>query len=227
MSQMHPEREKKYKEWLEEYDVNDPRAVGWVNQEALDKRFRLTVDLLNLPADRSYNHMRFLDYGCGASLNLLKYASIVNYTGVDIREDSLLVASKNHSIPVVESLQYASGLGEKLVTVDNYEKSLRDKKHYFDRIVCQGVYQEFHSIEDVRRSIRQLSTLLSPGGRFVGMTPSNRSVDFSGPAVLRLSMYDLVSALESTGMTYEIYSGKLGEHLAFVVQNDRSQNYEG
>lgn len=219
MDNLHPIRDQLYRDWSKQYSLGDPRAVGWVNQEALDKRFHLTRDLLECESKSSV-----LDYGCGASLNLLKYIKPENYLGVDIREESLDLAIKEYGeslevkrISVLEDINE----GRHLSTVEEFYSLDYTLLKKWDRIVCQGVYQEFPSIQEIRENILSLVRQLNDNGIFVAMTPSNREVNFDAPAVMRLSVHDLVSILEETNLPYDIYSGVLGEHLVFRVHNRR------
>lgn len=207
---MNATRKKLYDEWRECY-ANDPaRAVGWRNQESLDARFRCTVNHIS---HKNLDGLRVLDYGCGTSLNLLRYLrGDYIYTGVDCNRESLERAAVEWRLPLNKT--YKEIKGSQLIEDEFLEKVSGYK---FDIIIVQGVYQEFDDIESVRANVNKLSTMLAPGGELLMMTPTNRVLDAEGKSVLRLSAYDAVSILESTGLPYEICLGELGEHLIMKV----------
>lgn len=209
---MNETRQKLYDQWRETYKDDPAKAVGWRNQEALDARFTKTLAKLNnIPRK---NNISILDYGCGASLNLLRYLPNMdfNYIGVDCNEKSLEYASKTWGIPYMESI--SKDLRKQLIKDEFLDKVA---KCQFDVIVVQGVYQEFDSIADIRDNVYKLSKILAPDGELLIMTPSNRKLDADGKSVLRISPYDAISILEYTGLPYELSLGELGEHIIMRV----------
>ena len=207
---MNETRKKFYDDQRNWYLSTDPaRAVGWRNQEALDKRFHTTIAHLsnNDFEEHVYN---ILDVGCGCSLNLLRYINIDPhyYVGIDCNHESLDLASTTWSIPYCE--YYDPELKHQLL-YDEYLDKVVDIS--FDIILVQGVYQEFSSIRDIKEHVKKLSTMLSDRGELLIMTPANRLLDAEGKSVLKISPYDAISILEETGLSYELALGELGEHL--------------
>lgn len=210
---MNETRKKIYDEWREKYQYEDPaKAVGWRNQEALDARFKCTLNHLY---HKDLKGLRILDVGCGSSLNLLRYINLsdVQYVGIDCNEESLKYASEKWKIPY--SNFYDSKLDAQLI-MDEYLIKLDNCK--FDVILAQGIYQEFDSIKDIMSHANKLCTLLTPGGEFLAMTPANRVLDAEGKSVLKISPYDAVTILENTGLPYELSLGELGEHIIMKVR---------
>lgn len=205
-------RKQLYDKWREEHRDDPAKAVGWRNQEALNARFMSTLNHLK---HKDCNGINILDYGCGASLNLLRYLpadSVYAYVGVDCNEGSLKDASEKFEIPFVES--YDKNLLHQLIQ-DEYLIKIDYIK--FDVIIAQGIYQEFDSISAIRENVKKLSNMLAPGGELLIMTPSNRLLDSQGKSVLKISPYDAISILEYTGLPYELFLGELGEHLILRV----------
>lgn len=210
---MNEVRKKIYDEWREEFTHDPAKAVGWRNQESLDARFNCTLRHL---AHKDFSEVSILDYGCGASLNLLRYLpqDPYEYLGVDCNHDSLALASKNWHIAYNDRYSY----NRKHLMLDEYLEKLDGQQ--FDVILSQGVYQEFNSIADVGENVRKLCSLLAPKGELLIMTPVNRKSDFEGRSVLRLSAFDAISILESTGLPYELFLGELGEHIIMRVYKE-------
>ena len=207
---MNETRKKIYDQWREEFKDDPAKAVGWRNQESLDARFHCT--LRHLSHDR-LNQCRILDYGCGASLNLLRYIiGAPIYIGVDCNEDSLKYASETWDIPYLEEIDHFKRM--QLIKDEYLEKVCKCE---FDVIISQGIYQEFDTIADIRENVYKLSKMLAPGGELLIMTPSNRVLDAEGKSVLKISAYDAISILEYTGLPYELFLGELGEHLIMRV----------
>ena len=207
---MNETRKKLYDEWRVKYKDDPSRAVGWRNMEALDKRFNTTLAHLS---HKKFDGVRILDYGCGASLNLLRYIKgDYIYIGVDCNEESLKYASQTWRIPYLQEIDFEENM--QLIKDEYLNKVCH---HTYDVIIAQGIYQEFDSVADVRENISKLSELLSPGGELLIMTPSNRLLDADGRSVLKLSSYDAVSILEYVGLPYELFLGELGEHLIMKI----------
>lgn len=200
-------REEFYNKAREEYDINDAQAVGWRNQEALDKRFNTTKKYLDIKYVS-----RILDYGCGVSLNLYKYLdNPLNYVGVDINLESLKVASQYYDIPLYNG---NSKLNKYLIKDENLEIVSENK---YDIIVVNGVFQEFDSVESIKSTVTKLASMLDEGGQLLCMTPCNRKLNFRDDNFMRLSVYDVVSICESIGYNYTINIGDLGEHIIFKI----------
>lgn len=210
---MNETRRNLYNQWREEHKDDPAKAVGWRNREALDARFNCTINHLS-HAD-STEKVRILDYGCGTSLNLLRYlppSMTYEYVGVDCNEDSLQYASDTYGIPYMTN--YQDNLKDQLIKDEYLEKF---DGVTFDIILSQGVYQEFDTISDIRENVKKLTTLLAPGGELLIMTPANRVLDAEGRSVLKISAYDAISILEYTGLPYELFLGELGEHIIMRV----------
>ena len=208
---MNDTRKKIYDQWREEFKDDPAKAVGWRNQEALDARFQCT--LRHLRHSDCLDKSRILDYGCGASLNLLRYiTNDTTYVGVDCNDESLRYASETWNIPYLEDIDYNEKM--QLIKDEYLDKIFMEN---FDVIISQGIYQEFDSIAEIRENVYRLSTMLTPGGELLIMTPSNRLLDAEGKSVLKISAYDAVSILEYTGLPYELFLGELGEHIIMRV----------
>lgn len=203
---MDPERKKLYNIWREQFKDDPAKAVGWRNQEALDKRFECTLSHIHQPIRED---TLLLDYGCGTSLNLLRYLTIPHrYVGVDCNEGSIDKASQDWGIEITPF--YDPEVDRQLICSETLDEVKYAK---FNIILVQGVYQEFNSISDIRSHVLELSKMLAPEGELLIMTPSNRRLDAKGKSVLKISAYDAVSILEGTGLPYEIFLGELGEHI--------------
>lgn len=208
---MNDTRKKIYDQWREEFKDDPAKAVGWRNQQALDARFQCT--LRHLRHSDCLDKSRILDYGCGASLNLLRYiTNDTTYVGVDCNDESLRYASETWNIPYLEDIDYNEKM--QLIKDEYLDKIFMEN---FDVIISQGIYQEFDSIADIRENVYRLSAMLAPEGELLIMTPSNRLLDAEGKSVLKISAYDAVSILEYTGLPYELFLGELGEHLIMRV----------
>ena len=208
---MNDTRKKIYDQWREEFKDDPAKAVGWRNQQALDARFQCT--LRHLGHSDCLDKSRILDYGCGASLNLLRYiTNDTTYVGVDCNDESLRYASETWNIPYLEDIDYNEKM--QLIKDEYLDKIFMEN---FDVIISQGIYQEFDSIADIRENVYRLSTMLAPEGELLIMTPSNRLLDAEGKSVLKISAYDAVSILEYTGLPYELFLGELGEHIIMRV----------
>lgn len=208
---MNDTRKKIYDQWREEFKDDPAKAVGWRNQQALDARFQCT--LRHLGHSDFLDKCRILDYGCGASLNLLRYiTNDTTYVGVDCNDESLRYASETWNIPYLEDIDYNEKM--QLIKDEYLDKIFMEN---FDVIISQGIYQEFDSIADIRENVYRLSAMLAPRGELLIMTPSNRLLDADGKSVLKISAYDAVSILEYTGLPYELFLGELGEHIIMRV----------
>lgn len=208
---MNDTRKKIYDQWREEFKDDPAKAVGWRNQQALDARFQCT--LRHLGHFDCLDKCRILDYGCGASLNLLRYiTNDTTYVGVDCNDESLRYASETWNIPYLEDIDYNEKM--QLIKDEYLDKIFMEN---FDVIISQGIYQEFDSIADIRENVYRLSAMLAPEGELLIMTPSNRLLDADGKSVLKISAYDAVSILEYTGLPYELFLGELGEHIIMRV----------
>lgn len=208
---MNDTRKKIYDQWREEFKDDPAKAVGWRNQQSLDARFQCT--LRHLGHSDCLDKCRILDYGCGASLNLLRYiTNDTTYVGVDCNDESLRYASETWNIPYLEDIDYNEKM--QLIKDEYLDKIFMEN---FDVIISQGIYQEFDSIADIRENVYRLSTMLAPKGELLIMTPSNRLLDADGKSVLKISAYDAVSILEYTGLPYELFLGELGEHIIMRV----------
>lgn len=208
---MNENRKKLYDEWREAYKDDPAKAVGWRNQDALNARFLSTMRHLE---NRYRGDRTILDYGCGASLNLLRYLPPIdfNYVGVDCNLDSLKYASKKYGIPITE--RYEVSENSQLIE-DEYLEKLEGLSA--DMIVVQGVYQEFDSIASIRENVNKLASFLAPKGELLIMTPSNRLAEPDGHSVLKISPYDAISILEYVGLPYELFLGELGEHIIMRI----------
>lgn len=209
---MNPVRKKLYDEWRTQYKDDPAKAVGWRNKEALDARFKSTLNHL---AHKNFDGVSILDVGCGASLNLLRYLDPRQeylYTGIDCNVDSLKEASANWKIPF--NALYNKVHCKQLLE-DEHVTKVEGLK--FDVILAQGIYQEFDSVRGIIKHVQRLSDLLAPNGELLIMTPSNRVLDAEGRSVLKISAYDAVSVLESVGLPYELFLGELGEHIIMRI----------
>ena len=217
---MNETRKALYDQWREEFEDSPAKIVGWRNQESLDKRFHVTLSKLFNPLTSS----KILDVGCGAALNLLKYLPIpvgndseeFQYLGIDCNRKSLEYAHSTHSF--VELVD--KPIEDRYELYQIYEDEFLDKtlnsiygESGFDIIICQGIHQEFDSINSVREHIAKLCSMLSPDGEIIVLTPINRLLDADGKSVLKLSAYDAVSIAEYTQLKYDISVGELGEHI--------------
>jgi SAM-dependent methyltransferase len=81
-----------YNQYLDSFPIKDPSSVGWTDQNAQYKRFRVLLDVGIVDGDR------ILDYGCGlghlnAYLDLNCFRSI-EYFGIDINPYYINIAEK-------------------------------------------------------------------------------------------------------------------------------------
>ena len=81
-----------YNQYLDSFPIREPSAVGWTDQNAQYKRFRVLLDVGVVDGDR------ILDYGCGLGhLNAyldLNYFRSIEYFGIDINPYYINIAEK-------------------------------------------------------------------------------------------------------------------------------------
>ena len=187
-----------YNKCIEESPGDRALQVGWLSSGSVDARFRKTISLFS-----DLEGSRFLDYGCGASLNAIDYLpDSVDYQGVDINSRSLEVANTIEGIERFREFKLTSPAGV---------------EGTYDNILVQGVYQEFPDMETVYLHLGFLCTHLDPEGELVLTVPCNDTHVEGSRSVLRFSVYDLVSILERLNRSYTIIRKDLGTHLIVKI----------
>jgi SAM-dependent methyltransferase len=111
-------------------------------------------------ADRQYDHLHFLELGCGAGPNLIWLAQKgMTVSGVDIAPTALRLARQN-----LERAGYGDRIG-RLVEASVTDVPFEDAT--IDGIVEACVFQHLNR-EERTRAFAEVRRLLRPGGIFVG-----------------------------------------------------------
>jgi len=160
------------------YDSSAALAKTEDRSAALDIKPRGMHNLIKAHLIQKFAGGRVLDLACGRGGDLAKYASVDNYTGIDISADSIAEAKKRalnvemHTDFEVQDITMLDADRFEAETVDTV--SCMFALHYF-----------WDRVEHMDKLLHQINTWLKPGGTFIGIIPDAESVmDCAAEALL-------------------------------------------
>lgn len=121
-----------YQELANEHGVGTYRGVGWSSKEIQEVRFQVLLDGLS---DLWSNSV--LDVGCGTGelINALDfYKKVGSYTGIDLVEDNIRFAEKQHSD------EYFTFYKANILDEDNVEELHR---YEYDYVLASGLFSYY------------------------------------------------------------------------------------
>ncbi|ESR49845.1 mRNA cap guanine-N7 methyltransferase 2 [Citrus sinensis] len=124
----------------------------------------------------SHPYVTVCDLYCGAGVDVDKWetALIANYIGIDVATSGIGEARDTWEN---QRKNFIAEFFEADPCAENFETQMQEKANQADLVCCfQHLQMCFETEERARRLLQNVSSLLKPGGYFLGITPDSSTI---------------------------------------------------